>query len=206
VEQFDSAGLSLGFLPAVTVTLTSQETWVQNVMAPRGGVAVMATDKAFADIDRPYDSELVYARGAAYGTAVGSARRGIVGLNVELVTDTLTQADKVQALLGAPGNELPPVLCVRKGLNELSARIPHTMFLHTPSINEVGVTVRFGGEMVVHQMAGSEAKPPAKKLGTPLLTLADIDAFYATLGDIDADNLTLGDIDRRWDLAGYANV
>ncbi|MFA5901637.1 MAG: carbohydrate binding domain-containing protein, partial [Hyphomicrobium sp.] len=37
VEQFDSAGLSLGFLPAVTVTLTSQETWVQNVMAPKGG-------------------------------------------------------------------------------------------------------------------------------------------------------------------------
>ena len=206
VEQFDAAGLSLGFLPAVTVTLTSQETWVHNVMAPRAGTPVMWTDSALRDIDRPTDSEVVFARGATYGTAVGSARRGIVGVNLEMVTDTLEQADKVQALLGSPGNELPPVLCVRKGAGEGFARIPATLFVHVGSINEVDFTVRFGGENVVHQTSGTEVRPPAKKLGTPLLTLADLDAFYATLGDIDADNLTLGDIDRRWDLAGYATV
>ena len=206
VERFDAAGLSLGFLPAVTVTLTSQETWVQNVMAPRAGTPVMWTDSALRDIDRPTDSEVVFARGATYGTAVGSARRGIVGVNLEMVTDTLAQADKVQALLGSPGNELPPVLCVRKGAGEGFARIPATLFVHVGSINEVDLTVRFGGENVVHQTSGTEVRPPAKKLGTPLLTLADLDAFYATLGAIDADNMTLGDIDRRWDLAGYANV
>lgn len=206
VEQFDSAGLSLGFLPAVSVTLSVAETWVQNVLAPRDGTPVMFTDSALRDIDRPTDSEAVFARGATYATVIGSARRGIVGVNLEMVTDTLAQADKVQALLGSPGNELPPVLCVRKGSAEGSARIPHTMFVHVPSINEVDFTVRYGGENVIHQVIGTEAKRPAKKLGTPLLTLADIDAYYATLGDIDSDNLTLGNIDRRWDLAGYATV
>ena len=175
-------------------------------MAPRAGTPVMWTDSALRDIDRPTDSEVVFARGATYGTAVGSARRGIVGVNLEMATDTLEQADKVQALLGSPGNELPPVLCVRKGAGEGFARIPATLFVHVGSINEMDFTVRFGGENVVHQTSGTEVRPPAKKLGTPLLTLADLDAFYATLGAIDADNLTLGDIDRRWDLAGYANV
>lgn len=206
VEQFDSAGLSLGFLPAVSVMLSVAETWVQNVLAPRDGTPVMWTDSALRDIDRPTDSEVVFARGATYGTAVGSARRGIVGVNLEMVTDTLAQADKVQALLGSPGNELPPVLCVRKGAGEGFARVPHTMFVHTPSINEVDFTVRFGGESVIHQMMATEARRPAKKLGTPLLTLADLDAYYATLGAIDSDNLTLGDLDRRWDLAGFATI
>lgn len=206
VEQFDAAGLTLGFLPAASTTLTSTESWVQNVLAPRDGVAVQMTDKAFQSIDRPYDADLVYARGAAYGTVVGSARRGIVGLNVEMVTESLGQADKVQALLGGPGNELPSVLCVRKGKNELTARIPHTLYVHTPSINEVGVDVRFGGEMVVHEMAGTEAKPPALKLGTPLLTRADLSAAYVSRAARSADNISRAAASRRWDLAGYASV
>lgn len=206
VEQFDSGGLSLGFLPPATVTVNSEWTWVHNVLSPRDGVRVRASDKAFAAIDRPYDGDLVWARGASYATAVGSARRGIVGMNLELFTDTIEQADLVRGLLGSPGNELPPVLCVRKGLNELSARIPSTLIVQTDTIVEVDFDVRFGGETVVHEMAVTEARPPAIRLATPLLTLADLDAYYATLGALDADNLTLGDIDRRWDLAGFATV
>lgn len=206
VEQFDSGGLSLGFLPATSVTLSVESSWVHNVLAPKAGVPVMLTDAALRSVDRPYDAEVVFARGASYGTAVGSTRRGLVGVNLTMVTDTLDQADRVQALLGSPGNELPPVLCFRKGSNESVARIPHTVFVHTPSISEVEFNVRLGGEVVTHEMVATEVRPPARHLSTPLLTLTDLDAFYATLGDIDADNLTLGDIDRRWDLAGYATV
>lgn len=206
VEQFDSGGLSLGFLPAESVTLNVAETWLHNVLAPRAGTPVMFTDAALRDIDRPTDSEAVFARGASYATVVGSARRSISGVNLEMVTDTLEQADRVRELLGSPGNELPPVLCVRKGLNEGSARIPHTMFVHAPSINEVDFTVRFGGENVIHQLSGTEARRPAKKISTPLLTRADLSAAYATRAARSADNISRVATSRRWDLAGFASV
>lgn len=206
VEQFDLNGQSLGFLPAVSVVLASEFTWVHNPLAPRAGVRVRASADAMRSLNRPYDAELAYPIGRPHGIVVGTGRRGLTEMNFDLVTETLIQADKVQALLGSEDDPLPPIICIRKGANELGARIPFTLFLHVPTIIEADVNIRQGGQVIRQQMIGAQASPPAPTLAVPLLTLDDIDASYATLTALDADNLTLGTIDRRWDLAGRADV
>lgn len=206
VELHDAAGTSLGYGDQATVTVDSEWTWIHSHLAPRDGVRVQATDKAMAELDRPYDADLVYARGRPYGVVVGSGRRGLSGMSFEVITESLEQADKVQALLGTPESPLPPVLCIRKGRNELHARIPPTLHLYVPSIVEVGLSIRWGGEVAVQAMSGSQAEPPAPALGVPLLTRADLSAAYATRAARSADNISRAAASRRWDLAGRASI
>lgn len=203
VEMFDTDGASLGFLPQTTVELGSEFTWVHNHLDPRAAVRVRATNKAMSELDRPHDAELVYPRGRPYGVVVGSGRRGLVGMNFELATDTSEDADRVQALIGSASAPLPPVLCIRKGMNELSARIPHTLTLFVPTITEARVGHR---GINLQQMVGSQASPPSPAIGIPLLTRADLSAAYATRAARSADNLTRAAASRRWDLAGRASI
>lgn len=203
VEIFDSAGASLGFLPQATVELNSEFTWVHNHLDPRAAVRVRATKKAMSELDRPHDAEIIYPRGRSYGVVLGSGRRGLVGMNFELATETEEDADKVQALLGSPASPLPPVLCIRKGAHELGARIPHTLSLFVPTILEVRVGPR---GINLQQMAGSQSAPPSPAIGIPLLTRADLSAAYATRAARSADNLTRAAASRRWDLAGRASI
>lgn len=206
VELHDSAGTSMGFGDQATVTVASEWTWIHSHLAPRDGVRVQATDKAMAELDRPHDADLVYARGRPYGVAVGSGRRGLSGMNFELITESLEQADRVQALLGSPESPLPPVLCIRKGKNELHARIPPTLHLYVPTIIEADFDIKLGGESAVQVMSGSQAEPPAPALGVPLLTRADLSAAYATRAARSADNISRAAASRRWDLAGRASI
>lgn len=203
-QLFNAAGISLGFETVGSITLESSETWIHNPLAPSGGVAVSLTDKAAEDFSRPHVTDLVYPIGRPQGISVGSGRRGLQGFRFEVMTETFEDADKVQALLGSDDAPLVPVLCIRRA--EAKLRTPRTLFLHVPDIVEIPVNVRFGGEMNVQSMVGSEASPPAPQITQPLVTRGDLSAFYATRGARSADNATRLAASRRYDLAGYAHL
>ena len=60
------------------------------------------------------------------------------------------------------------------------------------------------GEWTVQRMVGDEVAPPVPGLFIPLLTNADLKAYYATNAAMKADNATNAALARRYDLSGLA--
>lgn len=205
-ECFNSDGDSFGFTGTGTITIESVPTWLHNPLNPQGAVKVVALEKSAASLSRPVPGTISYPLGRRVGVVLSeSVRRGLDGLVFDVFVDTLEDADAVQALIGTDTAPLPPVVCVRKGSREGAMRIPSPLYLGVLNIVEEDVSIHLGGTSTIQRMTGDEVASPIPGLFIPLLTRADLDAYYATRGAMDADNATRSDIDRRYDLAGYAS-
>lgn len=203
-EMFDSSGVSLGFTGTASATLDVDETWVHNPLDPSGGVRVDLRSSAGAELVRPTDGDVFYPLGRRVGVVISGQRRGLVGVPVDMVVDSVEQADKVQALLGTYATTTVPVLCIRTAA-DLRLRFPRPLFVAVLTARELDINYTLGtGSTIAFQMTGDEVSPPAAGIIIPLLTRADINAYYATNAAIAADNLTRLDVNRRYDLAGSA--
>lgn len=231
-EMFDAVGSSLGFTDAavldevvagmspeddllpdddlllgevtVGVGLMSADSWMHNPLDPQGAVKVVATPNAAATISRPVSGTISRPLGRHVGVMLSQGRSGVVGFNYDVYVDDLASADKLQDMLGDYTRDLPPVLCLRTGGGESVMRIPQPLFLGVMDIVEEDINVKWGGSVLTQRITGDEVAPPAPGIFIPLLTRADIDAYFSTRSAIDAAHLRRTDIDRRYDLAGYA--
>ncbi len=205
VECFDSAGERLGFTAAHQITVDSPTSWLHNPLAPAGAVAVEIHGQT-PSLNRPTVSEVAYPIGRRVGVVVGASRRGLESFPMEVWTEGLETADKIQALIGDEGADLPPVLCVRVGGEETRLRVPKPLYMHVPSIPELSIDWNWGGERNAHFLDGPEVAVPAPALFIPLLRRMDLDAYYATRNALDAAYARRIDVDRDYDLAGFADV
>jgi len=199
-EQFDLLGNSLGFTDSTTTTVDYDGTIVHNPLAASSLWApVRVGPDSFAPLKRPTNGELVYVEDASAGTWIGTRRQGLRDLNVQLLTDTIDAADRLQAMLGTYTTRQVGVLCIR---TTSSVRWPRTFFARG-DLEELDRTVRFGGSHIAFSSSFDEVQPPFSGLATPLLTYDDLDAFgdYAAQ---DAGWLTYTDRDRAYELAGLA--
>jgi hypothetical protein len=202
-EQFDAAGLSLGFTATSALTVSASETWMHNPLNPQGSVRVFFGDDGRWSVTRPTPGVVSRPLGRRVGVVLSEPRQGVTGLRLTMRTSTDADADKVQAMVGDDG--MPPVLCVRLGLGDSRLRVPQPLFLSALSVAEVDLDHRWGGTELAHEVGGDEVDPPIPGLFIPLLTRADINAFFSTRSAVNAGGLTRADINRRYDLAGTAS-
>lgn len=201
-EQFNAAGVSLGFTPSAAVTVVSGETWMHNPLNPEGSVVVFFGDDDGWSVTRPTPGEVSHPKGRRVGVVLSEPRKGVVGLKVTVRTSSEADADRVQAMCGDGG--MPPVLCVRLGAEDQRLRVPQPLFLSAMSVAEVDMNTRWGGSELAHMVSGDEVDPPIPGLFVPLLTRADLNVSFATRTALNAGGLTRADINRRYDLAGAA--
>jgi hypothetical protein len=233
-EMFDADGLSLGFTDTTTLGevfdglepeedlppdvdlypysvylgtgLVSTETWLHNPLNPQGAVKVIARLGSAASISRPMMGGISRPIGRRVGVVLSQGRTGVQGLVWDIHAYDLETADKVQALIGDYTNTMPPVVCLRVGGGESRIRVPKPLFLGVMDIAEEMQDVQYGGEWTVQRMVGDEVAPPVPGLFIPLLTNADLKAYYATNAAMAADNATNADLARRYDLAGFGGA
>jgi len=231
-EMFDAAGISLGFTDATALPdvidgpvpaddvypsdfyfpdegligtgLLSAYSWLHNPLDPQGAVRVSAVSTTARSLSRPVSGVVSRPMGRRVGVMLSRGRSGLSGFTYDIYAPDVASADKVQAMLGDYTTSAVPALCLRVGGFETNMRIPKPLFLGVLDIAEEDVDIRFGGSATIQRMTGDEVAPPVPGLFIPLLTNADIDAYYASNTAIDADNLSNGAIDRRYDLAGFA--
>jgi hypothetical protein len=200
-EQFDASGVSLGFTASGVTNMNVAETWIHNPLDPQGATTVSFHGQAVRSIVRRTEGEVVHPKGRRVGVLVSGQRRGIEGVDLTVTTDTIEQVDKLQAMFGSYTNNLPPILCICVGSND-RIRLPRPFFAAVMAPDERDVNYAMGiGTQIVTEMIGDEVAPPAPGILIPLLTNADINAFYATNADINTAENNLA-INRSYNLIG----
>tara|TARA_R110002020_G_scaffold48774_5_gene139039 strand:+ start:1336 stop:2265 length:930 start_codon:yes stop_codon:yes gene_type:complete len=234
-ELFDASGISLGFtspaimgdiesggllpgedefpgedvfpeLGVIGTGVISTDTWMHNPLNPDGGVRVQLMDTAARALSRPVPGGVVYPRGRRVGVMVAEPRRGVQGIVLDVFCEDLETADQIQAFLGDYSTTTVPVICVRLGLEDGRMRVPQPLFLGTNDIVEEDVNVRWGGVNTIQRITGSEVAPPAPGLFVPLLTYADLNAFYETYTAFNAAYASYLAASRDYSLAGFADI
>lgn len=231
-EMKDASGLSLGFTDSTTLGevweglapeddlppdedlspfaemigtgLVSADTWLHNPLDPQGAVKVVALPSSARELSRPMDAVISRPLGRRVGVVLSQGRRGVAGFQYDIHATETDTADKVQALLGDYTRSAVPVVCLRVGGDEVRMRIPKPLFLGVLNIVEEDVNVRWGGGDTYQRISGDEVAPPVPGLFIPLLTNADLKAFYATNGAMKAAYPTNIAMARDYSLAGYA--
>lgn len=231
-EMFDADGISLGFTDATVLPdvidgpvpdddlypsdfffpeegligtgLLSAYSWLHNPLDPQGAVRVSAVETTGRSLSRPVNGVVSRPMGRRVGVMLSRGRGGLTGFTYDIYAPDLVSADKVQAMLGDYVSSAVPVLCLRVGGFESNMRIPKPLFLGVLDIAEEDLDIRNGGTATIQRMTGDEVAPPVPGLFIPLLTNADLNAYYASNAALMADNLSNGATNRRYDLAGFA--
>jgi len=205
LEFFTAGDVSLGFSDSTSVTLSVTDVWVQQPLDPSLAVNLGPygfLGSSIPSLLRPFDSATVYTENAAVGRVVAGRRQGLRGVQVDLATDTLEQADELQAIFGTYDTPQLPVACIR---TPPGIRLPRVLFLHAPDgPQESSVNVQWGGTRVNWFMTGDEVAPPNPGLTVPLLTYTDLDVSYATYTARDAAYASYSAQDSDFSLAGAA--
>jgi hypothetical protein len=202
-EMFTDASMtvSLGFTEPGETQLDATEPCLHQPLNPTAAVWPLVLLETATDLVRRSPGEMVYAEGAEVGTWFGGQRRGLEDVQFDMLTDTISDADRFQAMLGRYGESNVAVLCVR---TPPPMRIPRTLFATVDELHEVGVDTHLGGEAVRFQFSSAETLPPAPGLVPALLRRDDIDAAYPTRNERAAAYLNRRDRDRDFSLAGLA--
>lgn len=208
-EMFDASGASLGFTDTATITLDVKETWVHNPLDPQGATTVEFRSNALRDIERPIDAERVRPQGRTVGLIISGQRRGIEGAILDVVVDTIDQADRLQTMVGDYSDDdrprrTTPVICFRVGSAD-RVRIPRPFFAGILKFSEQDQNYTIGyGETIAFAMTGDEVAPPTPALVVPLLTRADLNAAFPTRAALNAYFLTRLAANRAYEFAGTA--
>lgn len=201
-ELFDSSGASLGFTDSATTTLVCADTWMHNPLNPSGGVRVTFGDEGEWAITRPTPGVVSRPLGRRVGVVLSEPRHGVTGLQLTVRTSGDADADKVQAMFG--DNGMPPLVCIRLGSTDDRLRLPRPLFLSALTVAELDMDSRWGGSEIAHRVSGDEVDPPIPGLFIPLLTRADLNAFYSSRSALNAGGLMRLDLNRKYDVAGTA--
>lgn len=203
-EQFTTAGVSLGYTDAATVTLEWEGNCLHQPLDPSKNSRADFRDSATKALVRATPGSAVHPQGARLPRYMGSGeRRGLSGVNLDVVTDTLVDADGLNSIWGSYSEPQLPVVCFR---SPPPTRIPRTLFAWIPEPVEEEQTLHLSGEMIFWSLSGTEVQPPAEGLVVPLLTYDDLDAAYATYDERDAAYATYLEMDTDYSLAGTSDA
>lgn len=196
-EMFNESGGSLGFTDSASITVAESGTWLHNPLDPAGAVRVEFRDNAARDLSRPAEGDVFYPMGRRVGLVIGGQRRGLSGVQLDVIVDDVESADRVQAMLGDYQVQTTPVLCFRVGAFD-RVRLPKPLFASVFDLREQDLTYVLGGTQIAFEIQGNEVSPPTPALFISLLTRADVNAYYASRGDVDAYNLTRLSVARNY--------
>jgi hypothetical protein len=176
---------------------------VHNPLDPAGGVRVAFRGDAARDLSRPVRGDTFWPEGRRVGVVISGERSGLRGVTLDIIVDTIGDADRFASLVGDYNTTTVPVLCFRIGAAD-RVRLPRTLFASVFDPREQDLTYALGGTQIVFAMTGDEVSPPSPAIVVPLLTNADLNAAFATNGALNSGGLTNLALNRRYDLAGTA--
>ena len=200
-EQFNAAGVSLGFTDSSSLTVDSEDSWMHNPLNPAGAVSVALAAASAPSVTRPTPGAVSRPLGRVVGVVLSQPRQGVTGLQIVVRTSSDADADLVQGMVG--DDRTPPVVCLRLGRRDGRMRVPQPLFLSTLTVEEVETSFEDIDNLLEHRFQGDEVDPPTPGLYVPLLRRKDLDAFFATRSAMNASALKRSDLDRRYDLAGF---
>lgn len=200
-EMFDASGLSLGFTGSTVVTLNADGTCMHQPLDPTRAVKVDPRRTFGSSLTAPFSGSIAQPLDRSAPVLVTLGRTGYRGVNLDVVTDTIEDADAFRSMFGDPGRPLPPVICVR---SEPKWRLPHPLFAAILDAREERFDVEFGGQSIDWRIIADEVTPPAVALSAGVLTYADMEANYANYETIEAAYLTYLDAESDFTLAGTA--
>lgn len=201
----DDFGVPIGYTESVTVELGFTGCWMHNPFAPSGAVRVRLLDTAGKSISRPVPGDVVWPAGRRVGVVVSQPRRGLSNGVFDVYAEDLNTADRIQAFLGSESVSLPPVICIRMGIDHAGFRVSSPLFLSVFDIAEEDLDLRAGGSSTIQRIVGDEVARPAPGYFIPLLRRMDVNAYYASRADFDAAYLSRLDANRDYSLAGFAD-
>ncbi|QUW18898.1 hypothetical protein [Agrococcus sp. Marseille-Q4369] len=208
VQWFDSAGDDLGFSEPATTRIISPRfldgrprLLLHNPLDPRTAVWVHPGRGFAQSISRPVPGRVVWGQGRRLGIAQSERRRGLIGVSLDVVTDTAQEAARFDALFGDSTTSRMPILCVRIPAALRFTLLDPVWFAAVYEPVAIPDTAMWTEE-VAWRMRADEVDSPVPSLVRPLLTLGDIAAYYPTLGALAADNPTLLALSRRYEIAG----
>ncbi|MEP6477853.1 MAG: hypothetical protein ABJB03_00550 [Rhodoglobus sp.] len=203
-QMFNSADLELGFTATAAATTDSTQCWIHNPLDPYGAIPISVEVPSAQSLTRRSDGEVFYPQNRVLGVLISGPRRGLAGVDLYFSTDTISDADKFEAMLGgySDDDQVVPVLCIR--IPATLSRLPGTFFGAVLALEQKPVDVHMGGSLIAWQASADEVSPPFPGIIVPLLTRDDIDAAYATRNAIDAAYATRLAEDRDYSLAGTA--
>jgi hypothetical protein len=198
-EQFNAAGVSLGFTDASTITLNVTQTWIHQPLSPMLAVTAKIMMDSANDFSRPTPGRTDWPEGATAGTLIGGQRRGLTQMPLHLKFASTTDLDEFSSMLGGYTSNFPAVLCVRTP--GPAPRIPRLLFASFLDAREI-----IGGinRLLTVQATIDEVAPPAPGLIIPTLRREDLDVAYATRGAGDAAYSTRLARDTDYTKAGLA--
>lgn len=197
-----AATISLGFTQTVTATLAFEGTSIHQPLDPSLSVKVDALQGTAETLVRPVTGSSTLPEGSELPTWIGGPRQGLVGVPFVFLTQTLEDADKLQAILGVYGQSQVGVMCIR---TPPPMRIPRTFFAgNLDGLTETAINVHAGGEYVKYTFTADEVSPPAAGIVRPPVRRADLDAAYPTRAARDAAYLSRFYRDSDFSLAGSA--
>ena len=200
-EMFDSAGVSLGLTGSTTKTFNVKATSLHNPLDPQNAVHVIMASTAAGSISRPVPGSVIHPLNRHVGVVVSGTRQGVTGVVMDCYTESDADADKVAAMFGGYSGKTVPVLCLRIGA-DVRMRIPRPFYAAVLDPREEAGA----GSKIAWRMTGDEVSPPAPGIFIPLLTRADINAFYLTRAAVNSAHPTRLSVNRAYELIGAGNA
>lgn len=199
-EQFDSAGLSIGFTDSASIILDTEEVWIQHCLEPSIAVRYNPTDKALEKLEHGQDGSFLTVLGAPVATWIGSRRTGLENIDLAGWTDTFEQAAILSSMLGTYEQPRVPIVVFRA---PPKYQLPPTL-VAVIELVRVPFDTPFGGEINKWSMTATETNPPAIGLVEATLTWDDLAAAYSTWDEVAAAYSSWLDASRDYSLAGLA--
>ncbi|QWT24937.1 hypothetical protein KPL76_06160 [Subtercola sp. PAMC28395] len=197
-EQFNSAGVSLGFTGTTSTGLFFTRTYIHQPLNPLLAVTANIMLGSADDFSRPSPGSTVWPEGATVGRTIGGQRRGLTGMPLRVRLPTTAALDTFGQMFGSYTTNYPSVICIR---NPGPVRIPRLLFAGCLDPHE---TIAGVNALLTFTMAVDEVAPPYPGLIIPTLRRADIDAAFPTRGARAAAYATRGDRDADFSKAGLA--
>lgn len=200
----DADGNLIGSWPIGTVTLPYDKTVIQQPLDARLAATVDRLDGTGFELVRSTPGALAYPQGRVLPGVVGlGPRRGLEGVTLNLVAESQTEANNLQATLGTYDVPQLPIWLVRTPPGK---RIPRVFFCHVPELVELDTYGPTGSGFVHFQAEVTEVKPPAAGITAAVLTHSDMKVFFSTHTGVKAQYATHSDVRRDTSLIGAADA
>jgi len=199
-ELFNAAGLSIGFTDSASITVVTDEVWVQHVLEPSIAVRWSFTDRALAELSRPTAGGFAQVEGASVQKWIGSRRTGLVQVNLSGVTENLDDAAVFDSMFGTYEQARVPILVFRA---PPVLRLPATFIAQVEVVRQP-MSIATVPDFDVWELVGTEVEPPAVGLVEATLTWDDLAAAYDTWDEVAAAYGSWLDASRDYSLAGLA--
>lgn len=176
-----------------TVTVASDDAWLQDPLEPSTAVALSAGElapsgawfhaRALSRLGYGAQGQLVQVLGAQLPTSLGARPVAPSGVPFDVVTDSIEACNRVRLLIESAAHLL------LRTVPAISPPLPSLAYLRAEAA-EQPVTALMGGTLTVWSLTGDLVQPPSVNLLVPTWTYEQVAALWETYAEASASGRT----------------